>query len=49
MMINEIEIIVEAITDATRKAFIELLKNNEKYYYCVLFFDMLLSLLLIKP
>jgi hypothetical protein len=36
MMINKIEIIVEAIADATRKAFIELFKNNEKYYYCVL-------------
>ena len=35
-MSNEIENLVKAITDATRNAFTDLFKNNERFYYCVL-------------
>jgi hypothetical protein len=35
-MTTDIEILSAAIVKATKTAFIELFKNNEKYYYCVL-------------
>jgi hypothetical protein len=35
-MSNEIETLVKAITNATRNAFVDLFKNNERFYYCVL-------------
>ena len=35
-MSSEIEILIKTIANATKNAFIDLFRNNEKFYYCVL-------------